>query len=227
MEYGPYKPTRKTLYEYLPLGILHIAVFVVVYGFTNHHAAQLGSDQLLVFFHPWELKIPFVPEWFFVYASIGLMLWMPLFFVPLHRVGRYTVAQILATLIAGTFFYLFPFDCGFSRSIPDEGGWHTALTLFYAIDKPHNLVPSLHIGYSTVVLLFSREHAQGRWYIILHLWTLAIYASVLFTHQHHVIDILTGIVLSLAVYKIAKQLPDALGRYFAKPEEEISQEATP
>lgn len=227
MHYGPFRLTRKTLTEYLPLGFLHVFIFLLVYGYTNYHASQLPPSELLSAYHPLELKVPFVPQWFIVYSSIGLMMMMPLIFVPRHRLGPYITAQISATLLAGLVFYFFPFRCGFERIIPDEGAWRTALALFYSMDKPHNLVPSLHITYSTIILLFVREHAQGRWYISLHIWALAIYASVLLTHQHHLIDIASGALLSIAVYRLSEYLPESWGPLFAAPQDEIYQESPP
>ena len=112
MEYGPRKPTKKFLSEFLVLAGLHVLLFMVVYKFTNSTAHSLDPDQLLHYYHPLELEIPFIPEWFVVYYSINLMLSMPLFFLTVHRFRRYIVAQVLATFIAAFFFYFFPFDCG-------------------------------------------------------------------------------------------------------------------
>lgn len=220
MEYGPFKPTKNAFLEYGMLLFCHILLFLVVYGLTNYLASTSTSATLFIIYHSLELEIPFIPEWFVIYLSIDVMLWLPLFFVPPHRFRRYFVAQACATLIAGAFFYLFPFDCGFIRTIPAEEPWHSLLNFFYSLDQPHNLVPSLHIGYSTVILLFSREGAKDRWYIFLHVWTLAIYASVLLTHQHHVIDIVTGAALAYFVYKLSNTLCDKWGPRFADPHQQ-------
>lgn len=215
--YGPRKPEQKVFFEYLGLATSFLVTFVSVYGFTNSRASEFTRDELLVFYHPLELEIPFLPGWFLVYMSIGFMLWTPLFFCPLWRWRRFFVAQMLTIFGAGFFFYFFPFDCGFIRAIPTEGAWSGFLEGFYGYDHPHNLVPSLHIGFCTGVLLWVRGELEGRWYLFFHIWALAIYASVLFTHQHHVIDIVTGIILSVSMYQLSNIVCDRLGAYFRAP----------
>jgi len=220
MQYGPLKQTKKTFLEYLGLGLLHIAIFAFFYGMTNNRAASLPFEELYIGYHPLELEIPFFPNWFIVYYSVNVMLWVPYFFIPPYRFRRYFLAQIMATVTASFFFYHFPFHCGYVREIPTAGPWKDILTFFYALDESHNLIPSLHIGFSTMILLFSREGAGKRWYVILHIWTFAIYASVVLTHQHHIMDIVTGIALSCTMYKLANHLCDGLGPYFQMPQEQ-------
>ena len=224
MHHEPLNQTKKTFLEYLGIGLLHIAIFAFFYGLTNNRAATLSMDELYIGYHPLELEIPFYPNWFIVYFSANIMLWVPYFFLPPYRFRRYFVAQILATVTAAFFFYLFPFHCGYIREIPTEGPWKEALTFFYELDERHNLNPSLHIGFSTLILLFSRERARGISYIVLHVWTLAIYFSVVLTHQHHILDIATGILLSCTMYKLANTLCDNWGPYFAAPQLKASPE---
>jgi hypothetical protein len=218
--YGPRKPKLKVFFEYLSLATVFLITFVTVYGFTNTRASEFARDELLVLYHPLELEIPFLPGWFLVYMSIGFMLWTPLFFCPTWRWRRFFVTQMLTIFGAGFFFYFFPFDCGFIRTIPVDGSWSSFLEGFYGYDHPHNLVPSLHIGFCTGVLLWVRGELEGRWYYFFHIWALAIYASVLFTHQHHVIDIVTGIILSVSMYQLANIICDRMGTYFAMSEGE-------
>ena len=215
--YGPRKPTLKAFIEYATLGGVFLMTFVTVYGFTNARASGIAREELLVWYHPLELQIPFIPEWFIVYMSIGFMLWSPLVFCPTHVWRRYFVSLMLTTFGAGFFFYFFPFDCGFVREIPPDGIWHDFLTGFYGYDHPHNLVPSLHIAFCTGSVLWIRGEVEGRWYYFFHLWGLAIYASVLLTHQHHVIDIVTGAALSFGMYRLAPVICDQLGTYFEEP----------
>ena len=215
--YGPRKPQLRVFLEYLGLASIFLVTFVSVYGFTNARASTFQREDLLVLYHPLELEIPFLPSWFVIYMSIGFMLWTPLFFCPVHRWRRFFIAQMLTIFGAGFFFYFFPFDCGFVRTIPSDSVWTGFLEEFYSYDHPHNLVPSLHIGFCTGVLLWIRADLEGRWYYFFHIWALAIYASVLFTHQHHVIDIVTGVALSWSMFRSSIVLCDRLGPYFEEP----------
>ena len=214
--YGPQKPAFRTFLEYTILAGFFFLTFVLVYGFTNARASAFSPDELLTWYHPLELKIPFMPGWFIVYLSIGFMLWSPLFFCPPHIWRRCFITLMFTIFGAGFFFYFFPFDCGFVRTIPPDGIWRDFLEGFYSYDHPHNLVPSLHIAFCTGVMLWVRGELEGRWYYFFHIWALAIYTSVLFTHQHHIIDIVTGASLSFCMFKLSIYLCDRMGPYFGE-----------
>ena len=134
------------------------------------------------------------------------MIFLSLFFLEIFELRRFFLTLVLGTVLGAIFFYLMPCACGYVRVIPDYEPWKTVLTGFYALDEPHNLVPSLHITYTTTALLYLREKATPRWYWALHIWTLAIYFSVILTHQHHLIDIATGLALSVFIYQIVKRV---------------------
>ena len=104
------------------------------------------------------------------------------------------------------------------REIPDYEPCKSILTEFYQYDEPHNLVPSLHIAYSTTVFLYLWKKSVGHWRTAFIIWTVAIYASVVLTHQHHIIDIVTGAALSLCVYKLIETYSVRLSHLFNAPE---------
>ena len=74
----------------------------------------------------------------------------------------------------------------------------------FDIDGPNNLAPSLHILYTylTVITLTQKTNSK-KW----HIWGALICLSVVFTHQHHIIDILSALILTYPLSKIkASQL---------------------
>jgi cytochrome P450 len=226
MNHGPFIPERKTVAEFFLLQALFVVLFYCIYTFTNTTAAA-SNETLLQWYHPLELQIPFIPEWFIAYFSIGILLLAPLFFLEAPLFRRYFVAQGLATFIAAFFFYFFPFECGFERAIPEQGAWRSILTFFYEHDQPHNLVPSLHVGYTFTALFFIRTRSEGAWRRFFELFASAICLSVLLTHQHHVIDIVTGLLLSALVYQIAQTLPDRWGPRFHVPTSHLAHTLPP
>jgi hypothetical protein len=169
-------------------------LFVVLYGAPNWLADQRGAT-----FHLYldaELAIPFVPAMVWAYLSINILFLLPLFRLPaaaLRVLGRRMVA---ATIVAGTAFVLLPTTAGFTRPSPEHLG--SVFQALYALDYPHNCVPSLHIAFSSQIILAlaNREGRPGR--IAYAIWFLVIAMSTLLTHQHHLLDVGTGLLLTVA-----------------------------
>lgn len=63
----------------------------------------------------------------------------------------------------------------------------------------YNLVPSLHVAMSIVCIETFARHASTTGKIALRSWGLVIAASTLLTHQHHMLDVVTGHCLAMAV----------------------------
>jgi len=87
-------------------------------------------------------------------------------------------------------------------TVPDFAPVFAAM---YQLDLSHNLVPSLHITYSSLIV-WVIAHAladsqRGRlWTTLLRGWLTLIAASVLLVHQHHLLDVLAGLALGRYCY---------------------------
>ena len=71
--------------------------------------------------------------------------------------------------------------------------------LLYQNDYPYNAAPSGHTFYTVISFLYIRRwhpKAQGIALII----ALLIIASTLFTKQHYVLDVISGLILGIIVY---------------------------
>jgi membrane-associated phospholipid phosphatase len=62
----------------------------------------------------------------------------------------------------------------------------------FSIDRPHNLVPSLHVIFSCAIALACADFASGALRIALLAWLVVIVASTLLVHQHHLLDLLVA-----------------------------------
>jgi membrane-associated phospholipid phosphatase len=61
------------------------------------------------------------------------------------------------------------------------------------VDAPHNLVPSLHISYSALILAALRTPSAPGWVHALLLgWLGLIAVAVVLVHQHHLADVAGG-----------------------------------
>jgi membrane-associated phospholipid phosphatase len=167
-------------------------LFIVVYGGSNALAAQ---RELRTCFFPWEKQIPFVPLLIVPYLSIDLF-FVASFLLCTNAVELRTHSRriALAILIAGVAFVMFPLTVGYGR--PEISGWTGSLFEFlWSFDKPHNLVPSLHVALASLLWTVYARHTRGllRW--LIHGWFAMIVVSPLFTWQHHVLDVVTGAML--------------------------------
>ncbi len=169
--------------------------FMFVYGgadwLTSRHALRIPVAM------PWERKIPFVPGAVVAYMSLyGLFLIAPVMLVDGRQLER--LARTLFVLIgaSGLGFVLLPADLAYAP-LTDAGRWQGWMQFADALNLHYNLAPSLHVGLSVAcVAAFARS--ANRWQsVLLWIWAAAIAASTLLTHQHHVLDVISGWMLAV------------------------------
>jgi membrane-associated phospholipid phosphatase len=100
-------------------------------------------------------------------------------------------------LVGGIGFLLIPARLAFAPPT-DLGAFPGLFRFADRLNLTYNLIPSLHVALSgaCIVTYAPRAGVFGR--ILLWTWGLAISASTLFTHQHHVLDVVAGWIVSLA-----------------------------
>jgi protein-tyrosine phosphatase/membrane-associated phospholipid phosphatase len=170
-------------------------LFLVVYGAANWFSSVRENVGTLYF--EWERHIPFVPWMMIPYMSIDL------FFVAAPFVCRTegelrTLRNRIAfgIVAAGACFLLFPFRFAFDR--PPAAGWLGVIfDAFRTMDKPFNLLPSLHISLLIILAGTYVHQARGAWRVLCHSWFSLIGISTLLTYQHHVLDVVGGFVLGI------------------------------
>jgi len=191
---APALPDRRRLLAYLGCVLAIDALFVVVYGGCNWITAR--RDDRIALHWPWELGIPFVPAMIWPYLSIVLLFVLPLFVLEVRALRRLAGRLACAVLISGACFLLLPAQPGWTRPA-DPGAYGPVFALLYALDAPYNLAPSLHVGFSALLLAALAENAgrAARW--LCAAWLALIGAAVLLVHQHHLIDVLGGLGVAL------------------------------
>ena len=169
------------------------ALFLVLYPFCNSMAA--GHAHVPTLFFEWERAIPFVPLMIAPYMSLDLLFVTAPFLCRSNR-ELWTLSKriIAALVVAGVCFLLFPFRFAFDR--PHATGWLGAMfDWFQGLDRPFNLLPSLHIAFCTILGDFYARRTRGllRW--ASNLWFVLIALSAVLTYQHHVVDVVGGFAL--------------------------------
>jgi len=181
------------------LSVAGVLWFVIVYGagdaFTAHRTLRMRVHLQS------ELEIPFIPEMALVYMSIYL-LFLAAPFIVCERPAflALCIRLNLVILVAGICFLLFPAQLAFAPP-KNLGAFPGAYRFADALNLTYNLLPSLHVALSVACIstFAARTGAPGKG--LLWVWAGAIAASTLLTHQHHLLDVVTGWGLGLAPFK--------------------------
>lgn len=177
-------------------------LFVVVYPGCNWITSQRAGLYRLWF--DWELGIPFVPAMVWVYLSFFVTFFLPMFALREAALNVLCKRLALAVVVSGILFLLLPAQLGFER--PSDVRDHAAVFhLIYQFDLPHNLVPSLHVSWSALIL-GSLRAASPRWWArrLLEAWLLLLCVAAVLVHQHHVLDVLGGLLVAYAVVTVVR-----------------------
>ena len=180
----------------IPVGVL----FALVYYSTNWISAR-RTDNFHLYFDR-ELAIPFVPGMIYIYASVLVLVLLPALTLTRDQIHALARAILVTLLIAALVFLLLPADLGFERPahVP---GYNAVYQALYALEMPHNLVPSLHIASSTLLIAAILKNTASPWARLgLVLWGVLLCASVLLVHQHHLLDVASGLLLGLGTYRL-------------------------
>jgi membrane-associated phospholipid phosphatase len=191
------------LWLYLRLVFLLDVLFVLVYGGINW-LTLLRKDLYAIYFE-WETRIPFVPGMIYAYFSIIALFVLPLFVLDPRGMRVLARRIALAMVMSGALFLIFPARLGFERpsQVP---GYQAVYALLYAVDPPHNLVPSLHIAYSALILASLRTALTPAWLQLLLLgWLSLISLAVVLVHQHHLADVAGGFAVAWISWLTTKE----------------------
>ncbi len=191
---------RARLITYLVWSTWAGIAFFAVYPTMNWLTAMRSHTYRCHF--DWELKTPFVPHFIWAYLSMyALFLTPPLFMEPpaLRALGQQT---IWGTMVSGLIFLLFPATLGFPRVLPDDPYVDGLYRKMFALDEPHNLVPSLHVVWSGAIALAVCDSVGrwGRWFFLAWLGLIAL--STLLVHQHHLADVVVALALVVFLRKV-------------------------
>ena len=169
-------------------------LFLAVYGGTNWLAAH--REHVGTLFFQWELAIiPFVPFFVLPYLSIDLFfVGAPFLCRDMNELRTWAKRVALAIIVAGICFAAFPLRCGFPP-VSRGGLLGEIFGVFLGLDAPYNVVPSLHAALGLLLFDFYFRKARGAFRSVIVAWFSLIALSPVLTHQHHLVDIATGLLL--------------------------------
>lgn len=171
------------------IGVAFFGVYPTMNWITSLRPARLHL------YFPAELAIPFIPQFIWVYLSMYVLFLMPLLFVPVARMPALGKQLIAGSLISAALFLLLPAELGFVRTVPARAPYAAIYAGVFGVDRPYNLVPSLHVIYSSAIVLACAGFARPAARAGLLLWLVVIVASTVFVHQHHLLDVAAALAI--------------------------------
>lgn len=144
-----------------------------------------------------ELDIPFVPEFIWAYLSMYVLFLVPLFVLPAARMPALGTQLVAGTIASGVVFLLLPAELGFARVVPSDPLYASLYGAMFGIDRPHNLVPSLHVVWSSAIALACIDATGSLGRLLLYGWLALLVGSTVLVHQHHLLDVISALLLVL------------------------------
>lgn len=176
--------------------------FFSIYPLCNWITSK-RSDVLHIYFDN-ELLIPLVPEFIWVYLSLYVVFFLPPFFLSVLQLEKLGKEIILGTILSAVIYLLFPMTLGFERIVP-EVQYKILFQNIFFLDLPYNMAPSLHIVYSGFILVsIFKVLISVLLKTLIVIWFVLICFSTLLVHQHHIIDIILGLIVVLLLNYIVK-----------------------
>ncbi len=170
---------------------------LALFSFVGYFAASHVPDQpaYVVPATALDRAIPLIPASVFPYLSLYPFLGLNAAYFwpkPTHARRVFQAISLLNSL--GTIIF-----CSLRTTVPrPQLATSRLLDWLWRIDPPYNALPSLHTAYA-VVLAEAHWRLRTPWRWQVSAWALAIIISTLTTKQHHVWDVLGGIMLARMV----------------------------
>lgn len=184
----------------LKLLLIGIVGFLGFYSPVNWLNSLRSSH--FEFYFDWELQIPVVPSFILIYFSAYLLPFIPFFKQNLKEQEFILKSLLICGFIGAVIFLLLPTQLGYEREIDNIAYFKPLFLILWKLDYPHNLMPSLHVVMSYILIVPGLSKTNNLVVKSIFItWLILICLSIVFVHQHHIIDIFTGLILSHCVYK--------------------------
>lgn len=179
--------------------------FLAVYTLAGNYAKGLAYVPTAVL--PWDRTIPFVDWMVIPYFFSGYLFARAFFWC---RTGAEVTTlrnrMLLVIAVAGLVFLVCPLRHAFTKPAEVALPFQPLFWLLRQSDSPFNQAPSLHVTFCVLHAGVARWRFSGaaRWAVWLGLGLIA--ASTLFVYQHHIVDVVSGLMLgALALLLLPKK----------------------
>lgn len=186
-------PDRTRWHAFLKFtGMFYLFFFPIYFG-AGHLAARTRDTFGL--YWSWERDIPLIPWMIWPYLTLFSLFQLPLFHMSARQISALSRQSTATLVIAGMAFLLLPTHVGFPPIVVED--LHQPMFgLLAIVDTPHNLAPSLHVAFSTLILLGCATQTSARLAWSYRFWLLLLSVSTVLVHQHHIFDVISGLALA-------------------------------
>lgn len=206
-------------YAVLPLALTGL-VNLLSYTGAKWIQSVFHLDNTLDMTTKWDALIPFEPLWMLPYL-ITFLFWFYLY-TTVAKEGpeatyRLVAADCCGKLVCLIFFVVMP-TTNVRPEVVGDGFIPFVVRFVYWIDAPRNLFPSLHCFIAWLGTRQMLEAKRPRHRVLVSvlcvIGSLIVFASTLFTKQHVLADVASGVALAELCFMVAKysKLPNVIGR---------------
>jgi membrane-associated phospholipid phosphatase len=200
-------PDVRRWQAYLRFLGLFFLYFLLVYFGIGALAVRLGRSMNL--YAAWETQIPCVPFMVWVYLSLYSIFVLPLLHMNPDQMAVLSRQSTVTLLVAGIAFLLFPGQLGFpTAAYPGIEGALLEFLQGVSNQTGPNLAPSLHVAFSALILFACLDLVSPPLSWIYGIWLVLMCASTVLTHQHHLLDVATGLALAISVRRLLPRRRD-------------------
>ncbi len=186
--------------------VTFIAFFHIILAYI---IVQHSVDDSISLVTELDILLPFVPIFVWPYISLFPVTFLTfVLLVKRHFVFKIAIISSIIALAISIFFYLMlPSMYLLRPDIHESDSLSLMLcSLIYQYDLTNNSFPSLHVAYACILYLVTQISVYSHlvWLRLSYmLWMMLVILSTLLIKQHHIIDVLGGILVALASFKVS------------------------
>lgn len=179
--------------------ILAILLWLVVFFWVNRLRVEPQRRRDLA--TPLDHKIPFTPRWALVYFSTYILVMQPFIILSEARLffgilASYAVVTAIATLVH----VALPSQVRRVEDLPGNSLSERSLGVFQRICKPYDNFPSTHVAFSVLAVAANYIQAGPVAGSLILVWAILVALSTMFTKQHTLLDVLSGVLTGAVAY---------------------------
>jgi membrane-associated phospholipid phosphatase len=173
--------------------LIYYASFFPAYLLAPHFALRDAVSPAFA----WDANTPYLDMMALPYLSVLPAFMLPLVLMRAADIRKLGPAVALCAVVAAVTFILVPTRASLTDAARQFGPLVSFIRL---LDMPSNFVPSLHVAYGTLLALACAKAAPLRTQVVLFSWLALMSASTLLTHQHYMLDVVSGALLGVLAW---------------------------
>jgi len=181
-------------------GILFCGIvlfFFLIYLLINYLSVGRDAHILTIYY---DTIIPFIPLFIIPYMSGFFMPMLLYFFIKdIVFFRKAVLSYFILMCIAYTTYIVYPVTVVI-RPEKINSIFAPIFNLLYPVDPPYNAFPSLHVAQPLFAALLIYHYNKKYWWMIP--WAALIALSTIFVKQHYLLDVASGLVLTIISYFI-------------------------